>query len=229
MSIRGPRALKALFLFILIGVIALFWAYGAGDYLTFANLKALQGNLAHLFQKQPATVIFVFMALYILIAALSLPGAEILSIAGGAVFGLFAGTVVVSFASTIGALLGCIVVRYFLKDWVEAVFQKRVAAINSALEKNGPYYLFILRLVPLFPFFLVNMAAGLTRMPLFTFYWVSQLGMLPVSFIFVNAGSRLQSMNSSDDILSPGVILSFGLLALFPLAAKAIYGRFIEK
>lgn len=225
---RGPRVLKALFLFFLIGVVVLFWAYGAGDHLTFANLKAIQTNLAHLFQEQPAAVIFVFMALYVLIAALSLPGAEILSIAGGAVFGLLAGTVIVSFASTIGALLGCIVVRYFLKDWVEAVFQKRVLAINSALEKNGPYYLFILRLVPLFPFFLVNMAAGLTRMPLFTFYWVSQLGMLPVTIIFVNAGSRMQNMSSTADILTPGIFLSFGLLALFPLASRAMY-RYLYK
>lgn len=226
---RGMRQMKVLLLSLFVGGALLMWAFGAGDYLTFSNLKDIQEDLSRLFQERPITVVLGYVGIYILISAMSIPGAEVLSIAGGAVFGLCAGTIIVSFASSFGALLGCMVARYAFRAWIEQIFRKKTVSINALLDEKGPYYLFILRLVPLFPFFIVNIAAGLTRIPLFKFYWVSQLGMLPASLVFVNAGSRLQVMKSSADVLSPGVILSFALLALFPVAAKYLFDRFSMK
>jgi uncharacterized membrane protein YdjX (TVP38/TMEM64 family) len=162
------------------------------------------------------------MAVYIVATSLSLPGAAVLTLAGGALFGLLVGTVVVSFASTIGATLACFVSRFILQNWVQNRFGHRLASVNQGIEQEGAFYLFTLRLVPLFPFWMINLVMGLTRMKLRTFFWVSQVGMLPGTLVYVNAGQELGRIDSLGGILSPGLILSFVLLGVFPLATKKI-------
>jgi uncharacterized membrane protein YdjX (TVP38/TMEM64 family) len=162
------------------------------------------------------------MAVYILATSLSLPGAAVLTLAGGALFGLLVGTVVVSFASTIGATLACFVSRFVLRDWVQRRFGQRLVTVNQGVEREGSFYLFTLRLVPIFPFWIINLVMGLTRMKLSTFFWVSQVGMLPGTLVYVNAGRELGRIDSLGGILSPGLIFSFALLGIFPLATKKI-------
>ena len=145
-----------------------------------------------------------------------------MTLAGGAMFGFWTGFVVVSFASTIGATLACFVARFLLRDWVQNKFGEKLTAINRGIEKEGAFYLFSLRLVPIFPFFVINLVMGLTTMKLLTFYWVSQLGMLPGTMVFVNAGKELGKIESLSGILSPGVIISFAILGLFPITVKKL-------
>ena len=164
------------------------------------------------------------MLIYIAVTALSLPGAVIMTLAGGALFGLVAGTVIISFASTIGATLACFVSRFLLRDWVQKKFADRLVAINNGIEKEGAFYLFTLRLVPVFPFFLINLAMGVTRLPLFQYYWVSQIGMLPGTIVYVNAGKELGKIESLSGILSPSLLASFVLLGLFPITVKKMMG-----
>jgi uncharacterized membrane protein YdjX (TVP38/TMEM64 family) len=162
------------------------------------------------------------MAIYILVTALSLPGAVPMTLIGGALFGFWAGTVVISFASTLGATCACAVSRYLLREWVQKKLGDRLQIINEGIEKEGKFYLFTLRLVPLFPFFVINLVLGLTRMPLRTFYWVSQIGMLPGTLVYVNAGKEIAKIDTLSGILSPELILSFALLGIFPLVTKKI-------
>jgi uncharacterized membrane protein YdjX (TVP38/TMEM64 family) len=165
------------------------------------------------------------MLIYIVATALSLPGAVILTLAGGALFGLVTGTIVISFASTIGATLACMVSRFLLRDWVQKRFGDKLQRINEGMEREGGFYLFTLRLIPVFPFFVINLAMGLTRIKLSTYYLISQLGMLPATLVYVNAGKELGQLNSLAGILSPGLIFSFVLLGLFPLTVKKIMAR----
>jgi uncharacterized membrane protein YdjX (TVP38/TMEM64 family) len=154
--------------------------------------------------------------------ALSLPGAALLTLAGGAVFGLLWGVVIVSFASSIGATLAFLISRFLLRDWVQQRFGQRLQAIDEGVKREGAFYLFTLRLVPVFPFFLVNLLSGLTGMKARTFYWVSQLGMLAGTVVYVNAGTQLAKIDSLSGILSPGLLGSFALLGVFPLLARKI-------
>ncbi|HKJ65636.1 MAG TPA: TVP38/TMEM64 family protein, partial [Desulfopila sp.] len=163
-----------------------------------------------------------YMGLYVTVTALSLPGAVILTLVGGALFGLVTGTIVVSIASTTGATLACFVSRFILRDWVEGKFSDKITAVNRGVEKEGGLYLFSVRLIPIFPFFVINLVMGLTRMPLRTFFWVSQLGMFPGTIVYVNAGKQLGQISSASGILSSSLILSFVILGVFPLAAKKI-------
>ncbi len=208
----------------LVAAIAAYFIFDLGAYLTLDNLKARQADLAALLDNRPMVIIGGFFLIYVAATALSLPGAAILTLAAGAVFGLWLGTLIVSFASAIGASLAFLSSRTILRDWVKARFGKRVAAIDRGIEKDGIFYLLTLRLIPAFPFFLVNLAMGLTTMKLLTFYVVSQIGMLLGTFVFVNAGTQLAAINSTSDILSPTLIGSFVLLGLFPLIAKWIIG-----
>ncbi|TAN12398.1 MAG: pyridine nucleotide-disulfide oxidoreductase [Rhizobiaceae bacterium] len=169
----------------------------------------------------PAPAVFFFTIVYIAVTGLSLPGATILTLAGGSLFGLWAGTVLVSFASVVGATVAMVVARHFLRDFVEHRFPQAVAKVNHGVAADGARYLFALRLIPVIPFFLVNLAMGLTRMPVLTFAWVSQLGMLPGTVVYVNAGRQLASIESAAGILSPRVILAFAALAALPFVAKA--------
>ncbi len=203
-------------------LVAIFFALDLQQYLTLDYLKESQSRFADLYHKNPGLVIGGYMGIYILVTALSLPGAVILTLAGGALFGLVTGLIVVSFASSIGATLACFVARFVLRDWVQNKFGDKLAAINEGIDKEGSFYLFTLRLIPVFPFFIINLVMGLTKMPLFTFYWVSQLGMLAGTAVFVNAGKELAKIDSLSGILSPGLIGSFVLLGIFPLVVKKL-------
>jgi len=202
--------------------IAAFRYYDLGRYLTLEYIKASQATFQVLYLEHRWLVITTYFAIYIAVTALSLPGAAVLTLAGGGLFGLVVGTVVVSFASTIGATLACLVSRFILREWVQSKFGDKLATINGGIEKEGPFYLFSLRLVPIFPFFVINLLMGLTRMRLFTYYWVSQIGMLAGTIVFVNAGKELAKIDSLSGIMSPGVIGSFVVLGLFPITVKKL-------
>jgi uncharacterized membrane protein YdjX (TVP38/TMEM64 family) len=225
------RGGKLLLLLALAAAIAAFFILDLGQYLTLERLKASQAGLADLVAQRPLVAIGGFFLLYVAVTALSLPGAAIMTLAAGAIFGLLLGTAIVSFASAIGASLAFLSSRYLLRDWVKARFGQRVAAIDRGIEKDGAAYLLTLRLIPAFPFFLINLAMGLTGMRLPVFYIVSQIGMLAGTLVFVNAGTQLAAIESTSDILTLPLIGSFVLLGLFPLIAKAVWaggrhGRF---
>ncbi|MCP5151245.1 MAG: FAD-dependent oxidoreductase [Ectothiorhodospiraceae bacterium] len=213
---------KIVILLVVGALVGGFFASGLGEHLSFANLKAHQAEIAAAREAHPVLAALAYLAIYVAVTALSLPGAAILTLAGGAVFGLLWGTVVVSFASTIGATLAFVIARVLLRDWVKARFGDSLRAIDAGVEKDGPFYLFTLRLVPAFPFFVINLVMALTPLRTFTFAWVSQLGMLPGTVVFVNAGTQLAALESPGDVLSPGLVASFVLLGLFPLLARKI-------
>jgi len=218
------KASKFGLLAFLVAAIAAFFIFDLGAYLTLDSLKARQSDLASLLGDRPLIVIGGFFLIYVAATALSLPGAAILTLAAGAIFGLWLGTLIVSFASATGASLAFLSSRTILRDWVKARFGKRVEAIDRGIAKDGVFYLLTLRLIPAFPFFLINLAMGLTRMRLAIFHVVSQIGMLPGTIVYVNAGTQLAAIDSSGDILSPALIGSFILLGLFPLIAKWVIG-----
>ncbi len=165
----------------------------------------------------------------ILVTALSLPGAAIMTLAAGALFGLVTGTIIVSFASTIGATCACFVSRFILREWVQRKVGDKLATINAGIEKEGGFYLFSLRLIPLFPFWLINLVMGLTKMPLKKFYWVSQIGMFAGTIVYVNAGRELGKIESISGILSPTLLFSFVLLGLFPIITKKLLGLYKKR
>ncbi|HEX8571622.1 MAG TPA: FAD-dependent oxidoreductase [Allosphingosinicella sp.] len=215
---------RILLLLLLALAIAGFFVFDLGQYLTLETLKARQAELEAFVEARPVAAVVAFFLVYVAVTALSLPGAAIMTVAAGAIFGLWRGTLIVSFASTIGASLAFLSSRYLLRDWVKARFGPSIAAIDRGLEKDGAFYLLTLRLIPAFPFFLINLAMGLTGMRLLTFALVSQVGMLPGTLVYVNAGTQLAAIESTSDILSPALIGSFLLLGLFPLAAKLLVG-----
>jgi uncharacterized membrane protein YdjX (TVP38/TMEM64 family) len=228
-QIKRGTVKKIVIVAVIIALVIAFKAFGLDQYLTLAFIKESQARFAALYAQRPVTVIGSYLFLYILVTALSLPGAAIMTLTGGALFGLLTGTVVISFASTIGATLACFVSRFVLRDWVQARFGEKIRRINEGVEREGPFYLFTLRLVPVFPFWLINLVMGVTRMPLRTFYWVSQAGMLPGTVVFVNAGKELARIESLAGILSLRLILSFALLGLFPLALKKIVDHYRKR
>ncbi|WP_027967137.1 FAD-dependent oxidoreductase [Halomonas halocynthiae] len=201
-------------------LLAVFFVSGAHEFLTLDNIKASQARFQSLFDVRPLAVAGGFFALYVLMAALSLPGAALLTLLGGALFGLGWGVLLVSFASSLGAALAALIARSLLRGSLERRFAHQLERINAGIEREGAFYLFTLRLIPVFPFFVINLVMGLTRMRLTTFYWVSQLGMLPATVVYVNAGRELGSLESLGGILSPGLIGSFVLLGLFPWLAR---------
>jgi uncharacterized membrane protein YdjX (TVP38/TMEM64 family) len=206
---------------IVIGIVV-FRYFELGQYLSLDYLKASQEKFHELYQSHRMAVIAAYMGIYIVVTALSLPGAAVMTLAGGGLFGLVIGTVVVSFASTIGATLACAVSRFLLRDWVQGKFSDKLAAVNAGIQNEGAFYLFSLRLVPIFPFFVINLVMGLTPMRLFTFFWVSQIGMLAGTIVYVNAGRQLAQIDSLSGILSPGVLVSFVILGLFPITVKKL-------
>lgn len=217
---------RALLILAAILAIALFKYLGLGQYLTLEYLKESQSRFQELYNNNQLLVISSYMGIYIIVTALSLPGAAVMTLAGGGLFGFVTGSIVVSFASTIGATLACIVSRFLLQDWVQNRFSGKLESINKGIENEGAFYLFTLRLIPVFPFFVINLTMGLTKMPLLTFFWVSQLGMLPGTFVFVNAGKELAKIDSLSGILSPGLIASFVILGLFPITVKKLMGLY---
>ena len=206
----------ALLIIALVGVGLFFW-FDLGRFLTLAVLKANHQILLDFYTTHAITTVAGFMAIYIIQTALSLPGAAILSLAAGAIFGSVAGTVYAVFAASIGATLAFLVTRYLLRDMVLDRFGSKLEGMNTELEQRGFNYLLFLRLVPLFPFFLINLAAGLTRLPVGTFVLGTLLGIIPGGFVFVNAGASLATITSISGIASPRVLGSFALLGLFAL------------
>jgi pyruvate/2-oxoglutarate dehydrogenase complex dihydrolipoamide dehydrogenase (E3) component/uncharacterized membrane protein YdjX (TVP38/TMEM64 family) len=220
---RGNQG-RILLLLLIVAAIGAFFLFDLGAYLTLANLKARQAGLAAYVAANPLAAVAAFFLLYVAVTALSLPGAAILTLAAGAIFGLWEGTLIVSFASTIGASLAFLSSRYLLRDWVKARFGNRIDAIDRGIARDGAFYLLTLRLIPAFPFFLVNLAMGVTAMRLLTFALVSQVGMLAGTIVYVNAGTQLAAIESLGGILSPALLGSFVLLGLFPLLARAAVG-----
>ena len=213
---------KLLIFAALVGSVAAYFAFDLGRFLSLEYLQSRQADLAALATERPWQVSGIFIAAYVAVTALSLPGAAIMTLAAGAIFGLLAGTVIVSFASSIGATLAFLAARYLLRDSVQSRFGTRLADIDKGVAREGAFYLFTLRLVPLVPFFVINLLMGLTTMRAWTFYWVSQVGMLAGTVVYVNAGTQLAKIESLRGILSPALVGSFVLLGLFPLLAKKI-------
>ncbi len=213
---------------VVLGIVA-FRYFELGQYLSLEYIKASQEKFQALYLENRILVITSYMGIYIAVTALSLPGAAVLTLAGGGLFGLVVGTVTVSFASTIGATLACLVSRFLLREWVQSKFGDKLATINKGVEKEGAFYLFSLRLVPIFPFFVINLLMGLTKMRLFTFFWVSQIGMFAGTIVFVNAGKELAKIDSLSGIMSPGVLISFVVLGLFPITVKKLLALYKTK
>jgi dihydrolipoamide dehydrogenase len=223
-SSSGTRRIVG-WLLLAVAVIVAVWAYrhyNLGQWLTLEQLKGSRDKLIALYQAKPGVTLISFFAIYVAVAALSLPGAAILTLAAGAMFGFWTGLLLASFASSIGALLAFFAARYLLRDWVQAKFAKQLAPINEGMKRDGAWYLATLRLVPLFPFFLVNLLAALTPIAALKYYIVSQLGMLLGTAVYVNAGTQLASIQKASDVFSPLLWASFVLLGLFPLVAKKI-------
>lgn len=212
----GKSALASAIILLLVA----FLYFDLGRYLSLSYVKEAREALIGLYDRHPLPVVAVYAALYVAMAALFLPGAAVLSLLAGAMFGLLWGVVIVSFSSSAGAAIACFVSRYLLRDWAEDRFGGMLKTVNEAIEREGAFYLFTLRLVPVFPFFVVNIVIGLTRLPLRTFYWVSQVGMLAGTVVYVNAGKELAGIDSAGGILSPGVAFSLAMLGVFPIVAK---------
>ena len=208
----------------LAALVAAYFFFGLGDYLTVEGIKQVAGDVGAYYERNPAQVIAGFFLVYVAVAAASLPGAAVMTLAAGALFGVLVGTIIVSFASTLGATLAFLASRYVLRDGIEARFGERLRTVNQGLERDGAFYLFTIRMIPLFPFFVVNLVMGLTRIGTWTFAWVSQVGMLLGTIVYVNAGTQLARIDSLSGIASPAVLASFALLGIAPWFAKAIIG-----
>jgi len=220
---------KIVIVVVIILLITSFKVFGLEQYLSLSYLKASREKFSLLYAEHQIPVIAGYMIIYITVTSLSLPGAAVLTLVGGALFGLGAGTLIVSFASSIGATFACLASRFVLRDWVQYKFGDKLSGVNKGIESEGAFYLFTLRLIPIFPFFVINLVMGLTKLPLLTFYWVSQLGMLPGTMVYVNAGKELAKVDSVSGILSPGLIFSFVLLGLFPITVKKILAFYKPK
>ena len=213
---------KVLVLLFVVAAIAAFFIFDLGKYFSLDFFKEKQAVIESFYRANPVQTGLIFFAVYIAVTALSLPGAAIMTLVAGAIFGLLWGVVVVSFASSIGATLAFLVARFLLRDSIQAKFGDKLKAFNAGVEKEGGFYLFTLRLVPAFPFFMINVVMGLTTMKAWTFFWVSQVGMFLGTVVFVNAGTELAKITSLKGILSPGVLGAFVLLGIFPIIAKKI-------
>jgi pyruvate/2-oxoglutarate dehydrogenase complex dihydrolipoamide dehydrogenase (E3) component/uncharacterized membrane protein YdjX (TVP38/TMEM64 family) len=213
---------RLILLVALLAAVTAFIVLDLGRYLGLDYMKTQQAALEQWRAGQPLLAALLFFLIYVAVTGLSLPGAAVMTLAAGAIFGLLWGTVLASFASSIGATLAFLASRFLLRDWVQGRFGERLRAINEGVGKEGGFYLFTLRLVPVFPFFMINLLMGLTPMRSATFYWVSQVGMLAGTLVYVNAGTQLAGIENLRGILSPGLIASFALLGIFPLIAKKI-------
>lgn len=221
---KGDTAKKLLILAVVGCLIASYFIFDLGQFFSLEYLKDSRERFQVLYADHTVLVIGAYFLIYVTATALALPAAAVLTLAGGALFGLVTGVIVTSFASTIGATLAFIVSRYLLRDAVQSRFGDKLARINKGMEEEGAFYLFTLRLIPVFPFFVINTVMGLTPMRVTTYYWVSQIGMLPASIVYVNAGKELGKIDSLSGLLSPSLIVSFVILGLFPLVVKKILG-----
>ena len=213
---------KIIILLALFVVVTLFFVYDLGQFLTLDYVKEQQQSIDAYYVDNRIVTLIGFFLLYVLITGASLPGAAVLTLAAGGIFGLATGVLLVSFASTLGASIAFLVSRYLFRESVQSRFGGSLQSINTGIDKDGAFYLFALRLVPAFPFFVINLVMGLTRLRLWTFFWVSQLGMLAGTVVYVNAGTQLAQIESASGIFSTEIVLSFVLLALLPFIGKKI-------
>lgn len=214
--------LKPLLLVAVVVLVVLFLVFDLGRFLDLAYLKSVHTDIVAAVQAHPVVASIAFFLGYVAVTALSLPGAAVMTLAAGAVFGLVWGLALVSFASTVGATAAMLIARKLLGETVQRRFGAQLESVNRGLTRDGGFYLFGLRMVPLFPFFVINLVMGLTPIRTWTFYWVSQVGMLPGTFVFVFAGTQLASVERVGDVLSPGMIVALSLLGLFPLLARKL-------
>ena len=213
---------KIALLVVILGLIISFFIFDLGQYFNLAFLKARQTDIDNYYLSNPLETTLIFFSVYVLFTGLSLPAAGILTLAGGAIFGVWLGTILVSFASVIGATLAFLASRFLFRDFIQNRFADKLKVINQGIEKDGAFYLFTMRLIPIFPFFIINLVMGLTPIKTITFALVSQIGMLAATIVYVNAGTQLAKIETASDILSPELIASFVLLGVFPLAAKKL-------
>ncbi|WP_419720693.1 TVP38/TMEM64 family protein [Lelliottia amnigena] len=197
-------------------------------FLSLESIKTHQLALLNYVEQAPARSAVLYFAAYVVVSALSIPGAALLTLLGGTLFPFWQGILLVSFASTLGATLAMLTSRYLLRDGVQHRFSHQLKTVNEGMDRNGAFYLFALRLMPLFPFFLVNLLAGLTSLSVRRYWWISQLAMLPATVIFLNAGRELGKLTSLRDILSPGILFAFTLLGLLPLVSRWLFSRYFN-
>lgn len=216
---------KKLILGLILLATILFLGVNFGQYLTLENAKAQQAALNAFIEQNFVFAAATYFLAYIAITAFSIPGAAVVTLLGAALFGFWTSLLLVSFASTIGATIAFLSSRYLLRDWVQSKFGNKLNAINQGVEKDGAFYLFSLRLIPVFPFFLINLLMGLTPMSIGRFYLTSQIGMLPGTAVYLNAGTQLATIDSLSGIVSPTVLASFALLGLFPIIAKWVMNK----
>ena len=216
---------RASLIIVILACAVVFFAFDLQRFLTLEMLKAQQQSIADYRFGHPVLAGALYCLLYVAVTGLSLPGAAVMTLAGGALFGLLWGTVLVSFASTVGATLAFLASRFLFRDSVSKHFGERLKAIDEGMARDGWLYLLTLRLVPVFPFFVINLVMGLTAISTRTFYWVSQLGMLAGTLVYVNAGTQLAKIESLAGIVSPTVLLSFALLGVFPWLARQLTDR----
>ena len=205
---------------VIITLITAYFIFDLGQYFNIEYFKSQQAEIEAYYSNNPLLTITLFFIIYVVVTGLSLPGAAIMTLVAGAIFGLFTGVIMVSFASTLGATIAFLASRYLLRDSIQRQFGDKLQTINEGIEKDGAFYLFTLRLVPAFPFFVINLLMGLTPIRTITYFWVSQLGMLAGTIVFVNAGTQIAQIDSLSGILSPALLVSFALLGIFPLIAK---------
>jgi pyruvate/2-oxoglutarate dehydrogenase complex dihydrolipoamide dehydrogenase (E3) component/uncharacterized membrane protein YdjX (TVP38/TMEM64 family) len=217
-SASRPR-LKLIGAIVFFSAMAIAWFF-LQDHVDATQAKAWVGRAMHWVDDNPGVALLVYALIYILVTGLSLPGATVLTLIGGSLFGLWLGVAVVSFASVAGATIAMVISRYFLQETIERRFPDAVQRINKGINRDGAGYLFALRLIPAIPFFLVNLAMGLTRMNVLTYAWVSQIAMLPATFVYVNAGQQLATIEQPSDILSARVVVAFTALAALPFVAR---------
>ena len=207
-------------LIVIIFAVIAFFLFDIQQYAKLDYIKAEQQNIFEYYKQNVFFIMVLFVFLYILITALSLPVATVLTLLGGALFGFSSGLIIVSFASTIGATLAFLMARFLAQDYVQKNYENQLSKINKKFESEGAFYLFALRLVPVFPFFIINVVMALMPIKTWTFYWISQLGMLPGTIVYVYAGTQLAQIETLSDITSPSMLIVFILLGLFPLIAK---------
>lgn len=220
MLLKNKKTLQILIVIAFALIILGFYYFNLGQYLNLEYLKSQQDAFRAAFQSNPAPWLLGYFVLYVICTAASLPGATILTLAAGALFGFTWGLILVSFASTVGATLAFLSARFLFRDAIQSKFHEKLAAINHGIKEDGAFYLLTLRLVPAFPFFVINLVMGLTPIRTITYYWVSQLGMLPGTAVYVNAGTQLAQISSLKGLLSPTLIVSFALLGILPLVIK---------
>lgn len=216
---------RKLILGLVLVAVVVFLGIEFSQYLTLENAKAQPANLSHYIEQNLLYSALIYFVAYVVITAFSIPGAAVVTLLGAALFGFWFSLALVSFASTIGATLAFLSSRYLLRNWVQQRFSDKLNAINAGVKKDGAFYLFTLRLIPIFPFFLINLLMGLTPISTVRYYLVSQLGMLPGTAVYLNAGTQLAEIKTLAGIVSPTVLLSFALLGVFPLIAKWLLSK----